>query len=94
MIIDMTNAQSPTIDAQDLGQIFGIEPAQVQSLMRAGKITSLFETGTDEHAGRFRLTFSYANKRVCLTCDASGRVLSTVRTPISPLDIHYETEHS
>lgn len=93
MKIDMTNPDQPTIDAADLGALFGIAPAQVQALMREGKITSRFETGIDEDAGRFRLTFTYANRRVRLGFGASGTVTSTVRTPVGPLDVSYDPDH-
>ena len=94
MKIDMSNPGQPTIDAADLGGLFGIDSAQVQTLMRNGKVTSLLETGVDEHAGRFRLTFTHANKRVRLSCDAAGNITSTVRTPVGPLDLNYDTDHS
>lgn len=80
MKIDM-NAPHPTIDATDLGPLLGLEPAEVPELMRLGEITSRFETGVGEDEGRFRLTFFYADKRVRLTCNAAGDVISTVRTP-------------
>lgn len=93
MKIDISNPDQPTIDAIDLGLLFDIEPSQVQSLMRAGKITSRLETGVDEDAGRFRLTFTHANKRVRLGCDHAGNVSSTVRAPIGPLDLDYDTNN-
>lgn len=93
MKIDMSNPDQPTIDAADLGRLFDIEPSHMQALMRSGKITSRLETGVDEDAGRFRLTFTYANKRACLSCDSAGNVSSTVRTPAGPLDVNYDTDH-
>lgn len=93
MKIDMTNPDQPTIDAADLGQLFAIAPAQVQALMRAGQITSRLETGVDEDAGRFRLTFTYANQRVRLSCDAAGNVTATVKTPVRPLDLNDDTHN-
>lgn len=93
MKIDMTNPAQPIIDALDLGPLLGIAPAQVQPLMRAGKITSRLETGVQEDEGRYRLTFTYANKRVRLSCDSAGNVSSTVRTPIGSLDLNYDPDH-
>lgn len=93
MKIDMSNPEQPTIDAADLAGLFDLDPSQVQPFMRAGKITSRLETGVDEDAGRFRLTFTYANKRVRLRCDSAGKVSSTVRTPVGPLDLNYDTDH-
>lgn len=83
MKIDMTTDQ-PTIDALDLGPLLGLPPAQVPEKMRSGEITSRYETGEGEDAGRFRLTFYYNSKRVRLTCDADGTVLSSSRTPVAP----------
>ncbi|MCX7566158.1 DUF6522 family protein [Sulfitobacter sp. F26169L] len=77
----MTDGQA-TVDAEDLGPLLGIEPAAVPQKMRSGQITSLFETGIDEDAGRYRLTFFYDNRRIRLTCAADGTVLSTIRTPV------------
>jgi len=42
---------------------------------RAGSITSACEQGVDEHAGQFRLSFFYRNRRARLSTDADGRVL-------------------
>lgn len=83
MKIDVSTDQ-PTIDAADLGPLLGLEPAQVPQKMRDGEITSRFETGEGEDAGRFRLTFYHDDKRVRLTCGADGTVLSTIRTPVIP----------
>jgi hypothetical protein len=69
----------PTIDARDLGTLLDLAPARVQAEMRSGAITSRFETGVDEDAGRIRLTFFYKGGRVRLTCTEDGEVLSTVR---------------
>lgn len=71
-----------TIDAADLGPLLGLTPSEVPEKMRNGEITSKSETGVDADAGRMRLTFYYAAKRVRLTCTTDGTVLSTQRTPI------------
>ncbi|PTX54697.1 hypothetical protein C8N43_3515 [Litoreibacter ponti] len=78
MKIDMSGDQ-PTIDARDLGQLLDLPPDEVQNLMRAGEITSRFETGEDEDAGKVRLTFFHRGRRVRLTCSKDGTVLSTTR---------------
>lgn len=80
MKIDLAGEQ-PTIDATDLALLLGLAPADVQEKMRSSEITSQFETGTAKDVGRFRLTFFYGGKRVRLTCDADGTVLSTIRSP-------------
>lgn len=81
MKIDMRNDRA-TVDAADLGPLLDLEPKDVPALMRSGDITSRFETGIDADAGRMRLIFYYNGKRVRLTCDADGTVISTSTTPI------------
>jgi len=78
MKIDMTGDQ-PTINAVDLGQLLDLPTDEVQNLMRAGEITSRFETGQGDDKGKVRLTFFHRSRRVRLTCDADGTVLSTSR---------------
>lgn len=80
MHVTMTESGA-TVDAVDLGPLLGIAAKDVQTYMRNGDITSQFETGEGDDAGRFRLTFWYAGQRVRLTCDAGGTVLSTSRIP-------------
>lgn len=69
-----------TVDANDLGPLLGLEPAEVQQKMRAGEITSQSEEGVEEDAGRVRLTFWYKGRRVRLICDGEGTVLKTTTT--------------
>ena len=83
MKIDVEDTQ-PVIDARDLGPLLGLDPALVQAKMRAGDITSKYEVGQDEDAGRFRLTFYYNKTSIRLTCAADGTVLSTTRTRGGP----------
>ena len=83
MKIKMNNGQ-PVIDARDLGKLLDLDPAEVQAKMRKGDITSKFEIGQDEDAGRFRLTFYFNGKRLRLTCSEDGEVISTVRTDALP----------
>jgi hypothetical protein len=80
MKITITDGQA-TIDAHDLGPLLDLAPSAVPKVMRDGKITSRFEKGMDDDAGRVRLTFFYAGRRVRLTCSDDGTVLSTTRTP-------------
>ena len=69
-----------TIDAHDLAPLIGCDASEVPGLMRAGKITSIFEKGEGTDAGRFRVTFRYGATRVRFTCAADGTVLSQIRT--------------
>jgi hypothetical protein len=64
-----------TVDANDLGPLLGIPPADVPGLMRQGKITCLSEKGQGTDAGRFRVTFRYATVRIRFTVDEAGNVL-------------------
>ena len=68
------------IDAFDLAPLIDCAPADVPGLMRVGKITSVYETGEGEDAGRFRVTFRYGATRVRFTCAEDGEVLSQIRT--------------
>ena len=83
MKIDLTQ-HPPTVEATDLATAFGLDPAQVISLMRDGAITSRFETGVDADAGTFRLTFWHMTRRVRFTCDPAGTVLKTSNVPVRP----------
>ncbi|MBT8460167.1 MAG: hypothetical protein KJN60_10900, partial [Boseongicola sp.] len=77
MKIEVENGQ-PVIDARDLSNLLGLEPQQVQAKMRAGEITSRYETGEGDDAGRFRLTFFFNGRSVRLTCSDDGEVITTV----------------
>lgn len=81
MKIDLSQNE-PVIEATDLAKYLDLTPEAVKDLMRAGAITSLFETGVDEHAGSHRLTFTYRTIRVRFTCDSEGNVLKTARFSI------------
>src|SRR5262245_35502978 len=63
------------VDAALIGELLHVPAARVPRLMRAGKITSACERGIAEHAGEFRLSFFYRNRRVRLRTDLEGRIL-------------------
>ena len=63
------------VDASIVGQSLGLEPLQVQNLMRGGKLTSSCERGVDEDAGRYRLTFFHEGRRLRLITDNDGRII-------------------
>lgn len=63
------------IDARLIGAGLDLDPATVLADMRAGVITSRFERGAGEDAGRYRLTFFHASRRCRIIVDRDGTVL-------------------
>lgn len=63
------------IDATLVGRLFGIDPSHVPELMRTKAITSVCERGIDDHAGEYRLSFFFQNRRARLSIDGAGNVL-------------------
>jgi hypothetical protein len=63
------------VDAALVGELLRLPASRVQNLMRSGRITSACERGVDDHAGLFRLSFFYGNRRARLSTDLEGRVL-------------------
>lgn len=78
MKIEMKDGQ-PVIDASDLANLLGLTVEEVRAKMASAEIKTRFETGKDEDAGKFRLTFLHAGKRLRLTCSEDGTVLKTSR---------------
>lgn len=63
------------VDAALVGELLQLPASRVQVLMRSGRITSVCERGVDEHAGEYRLSFFYGNRRARVSTDMEGRVL-------------------
>jgi hypothetical protein len=63
------------VDAAVVARAFGLDPATVPAMMRAGAITSRLEKGVDEDAGTWRLTFFHRNARFTLIVGDDGRIL-------------------
>ena len=63
------------VDATLIGELLRLPASRVQNLMRSGRITSACERGVDDHAGEFRLSFFYGNRRARLSTDLEGRIL-------------------
>jgi uncharacterized protein DUF6522 len=63
------------VDAEMIAAGLAIDPALVHPLLREGKITSLCESGIDQDAGRYRLTFFHQNRRLRLVTDAAGNII-------------------
>ncbi|MDP3342258.1 DUF6522 family protein [Frigidibacter sp.] len=65
------------VDAALVAKALQLDPEALRAALRSGGVTSQCETGMDEDAGRFRLTFFSATRRLRLTVDASGTILQT-----------------
>jgi hypothetical protein len=63
------------VDASIVGKHLGLEPFEVQELMREGKLTSSCERGVDEDEGHYRLTFFHGRRRLRLIIDNAGRII-------------------
>ena len=73
-----------TVDAAIIAELFGLEPANVPSQMREGKITSVCERGVDDDAGHYRLTFFRGQQRLRLVVDDSGTILERAVDQLPP----------
>ena len=71
----------PVVDVSLIANAFDLNPVEIQNLMRAEKITSRCERGVGNDAGRWRLTFWYAQRVLRLTVDENGVILSRVCFP-------------
>ncbi|MDE2379523.1 DUF6522 family protein [Bradyrhizobium sp.] len=69
-----------TVDAALIGRLLHLGAARVPALMRDGAITSACERGVGEHAGEFRLTFFYGNRRARLSTDLDGHIVRQTAT--------------
>lgn len=69
------NGNTFLVDAALIGELLHLQASRVRILMREGMITSACERGLDEHAGQFRLTFFYRNRRARLSTDPTGRIV-------------------
>lgn len=65
-----------SIDAAVLAKAFRISADDLKQALRDGTITSRFERGEGEDAGKARLTFFSSTRRVRMTLDGSGNVLT------------------
>ncbi|OOY08498.1 MULTISPECIES: DUF6522 family protein [unclassified Thioclava] len=86
-----------TVDAELVGRVFGLPPADVLAKLRDGEVTSRCEAGVDDDAGRWRLTFYFGGRALRLVVDENGTILSRGTFPshapvAAPRDL--ETTHS
>ena len=63
------------VEASVIAEGLGLPLPQFRKKMRAGKITSLSERGTDADLGRHRLTFFSEHRRLRLVVDDKGTIL-------------------
>lgn len=64
------------IDAGIVARALRLSTQELRTGMAEGRITSLFERGTDADAGRIRLTFYSETRRVRVTATDDGTILS------------------
>lgn len=69
------SAGEDEIDAAVVAEALGLEPSVLQRQMRDGEITSRYERGMDEDAGRHRLTFIAGKQRLTFVVDDQGNVI-------------------
>lgn len=70
------------IDAALLAEAFGLSQDDIKAGMRTGDITSRCETGVDNDAGRWRLTFHWGDRACRFIVDEDGNILTTARFPV------------
>jgi hypothetical protein len=63
------------VEASVVAEGLGLALPQFQKEMKAGKITSISERGTDADLGRHRLTFFSEHRRFRLVVDEGGTVI-------------------
>ncbi len=71
------------VDAGIVAKALQLTPQDLSHRMRDGTVTSLYERGEGEDAGRVRLTFFSATRRARITADVSGKVLSCTAVDFS-----------
>ncbi len=79
------NNDGATVDVTVLADGLGVEAADIHLLIRQGKLTSKFEKGVGDDAGRCRLTFWMGAKRFRILVDAQGTVLKRFHTDYGAL---------
>ncbi len=72
------------VGAEEIAPGLHLTPDEVMQGFRNGTITSICEQGQDEDAGRHRLTFTSASRRLRLIVDAGGKVLKRSSADCAP----------
>lgn len=65
------------IDAAIVAKGLGMDAETLRMQMRVGAVTSTCEKGEGKDAGRYRVTFYSASRRLRVAFDAAGQVLQT-----------------
>ncbi len=72
------------VAAEVVAEAFHLPPAEIRERMRDGRITSRCETGVDEDAGRWRLTFYHGDRACRITVDAADTIVGVATFPAPP----------
>jgi len=67
-----------TVDAELLAPKLGLSAASFKAEMRKGSIDSVAEAGTDEDAGRRRVTFRYRTRAWTAVVEPDGSVVERI----------------
>ncbi len=78
------------VDAEIVAAGLQLDPEALRQGLHNGHVTSRCETGQDEDAGRFRITFFSPTRRLRLVVDVQGAVLQRssadyTRRPVRPV---------
>ncbi len=67
-----------TIDAGLLASKLGLSAASLKTEMRKGMVSSLAEAGSNEDAGRTRLTFRYRTRVWIVVVESDGNLVESI----------------
>lgn len=73
------------VDAVLVGEALGLPAQEVPAMVDDRRIGVLCERGTDEHAGLFRFTFYFRQRRFRLVTDCHGTPTTAVETIVSSI---------
>ena len=73
------NAHGFSVNAEVIASGLDLEASVIQSMMKAGEITSICERGEGEDTGRHRLTFYHGSARLRVVADSGGRMIAVER---------------
>ncbi|WP_439533078.1 DUF6522 family protein [Polymorphobacter sp.] len=70
------DAEGFTVPAELLADALRLDAAEVSARLRSGAITSLCEQGQGEDEGRWRLSFTFGQRRLRLVVDSAGALIN------------------